>query len=101
MGVLANRSISIARSVFYRVTEPHKLKNARLDNLDGIDGVWNQGDPLVSVIIPTYNRVELLMTRALPSVMAQTYKNVEIVVVFHGCEPRELRTAGPPRAFYE
>lgn len=37
-------------------------------------------DPLVSVIITTYNRPDLLV-EALESVQAQTYENVEIVVV--------------------
>jgi len=36
--------------------------------------------PLVSVIIPTYNRPQLI-TRAIESVLAQTYQNLEIVVV--------------------
>ena len=36
--------------------------------------------PLVTVIIPTYNRAELL-TRALNSVINQTYANLEIIVV--------------------
>jgi len=36
--------------------------------------------PLVSVIVPTYNRPDLLM-RALGSIREQTYPNIEIVVI--------------------
>lgn len=38
-------------------------------------------DPLVSVVIPTYDNYELLRSRALPSVLRQTYQNFEVLVV--------------------
>jgi glycosyltransferase involved in cell wall biosynthesis len=41
--------------------------------------------PLVSVIIPTYNRPELLLTRSLPSALEQTYPNLDIHIVGDGC----------------
>ena len=41
---------------------------------------------LVSVIIPTYNRTKLLMERALPSVLNQTHRNLDIHVVGDGTE---------------
>ena len=40
-------------------------------------------DPLVSVIIPVYNR-ENLIQRALKSIISQTYKNLEIIVIDDG-----------------
>ena len=40
-------------------------------------------DPLVSVYLPTHNRSELL-ARALNSLLAQTYKNIEILVCSDG-----------------
>lgn len=42
---------------------------------------YSDPDPLVSIIIPTYTNVKALETRAIPSALAQTYANIEIVVV--------------------
>ena len=38
-------------------------------------------EPLVSVVIPTYDRGRLLVSRAIPSVQAQSYPNWEMVIV--------------------
>jgi glycosyltransferase involved in cell wall biosynthesis/tRNA A37 methylthiotransferase MiaB len=40
----------------------------------------NKGNPVVSVIVPTYNRPEMLF-EAICSIQKQTYKNIEIIVV--------------------
>ena len=88
---MKNALICAARSAYYAVTEPIKLKNARIDNLDGVDGVWNHGDPLVSVIIPTHERIELLTERALQSVFTQTYRRVEVLICAHGSMDHYLR----------
>ena len=40
-------------------------------------------NPLISVIIPTYNRAKFLIN-ALKSVLDQTYKNHEIIIVDDG-----------------
>ncbi len=42
---------------------------------------YTDPDPLVSVVIPTYDNYQLLRDRAIPSVLAQTHQNFEIVVV--------------------
>lgn len=57
-------------------------------------------DPLVSVLIPTHNRVEILTTRSLASALRQTYKNLEILVLAHGCTDGTadvVRAIGDPR----
>lgn len=47
----------------------------------------NDALPLISVVIPTHLRPELLLSRALPSARAQRYANLEIVVVIDGPDP--------------
>lgn len=42
-------------------------------------------EPLVSICIPTYNRSDLLVTRAVRSCLDQTYKNIEIIVIGDCC----------------
>lgn len=53
---------------------------------------YSDRDPLVSVVIPTYDNYELLRERAIPSVLAQTYQNFEVVVVGDGA-PEQARLA--------
>jgi glycosyltransferase involved in cell wall biosynthesis len=48
-------------------------------------GAYDKRDPLVSVCVATYNRAELLTSRALPSLLSQTYRNLQIIVVGDGC----------------
>ncbi len=46
---------------------------------------------LVSVVIPTYNRLRLLIERSLPSVFAQTHTNLDIHVVGDGTDEETVR----------
>jgi Glycosyl transferase family 2 len=45
------------------------------------DLAFEEPEPLVSVIVPTRDRIELLTSRALPSILGQTHARLEVIVV--------------------
>lgn len=49
------------------------------------DDLYRAGEPLVTVIIPTYQRGELLVQRTLPAVLNQTYQHLDVVIVGDHC----------------
>jgi O-antigen biosynthesis protein len=60
-------------------------------------------NPLVTVVIPTYNRADLLLSRAIPSVLAQTYDNWELRVVGDGATNAvvaAMKTVTDPRIHF-
>ena len=97
-----DRLVSGARASWYTVSEPLRLRVARA--LHARDYEAGDRQPLISVYIPTYNRAELLMTRAVPSVLAQTYRNFELVIVGDCCTDdtaEQVKKVGDPRVrFY-
>lgn len=50
---------------------------------------FDQADPLVSVIIPTYDRARLVVERTYPSVAAQTHGNWELIIVGDQMDPEQ------------
>lgn len=46
--------------------------------------------PLVSVVVPTRHRPELLLGRALKTALAQTLRDIEVIVVVDGPDPATL-----------
>ena len=76
---------------------------AELRRSAAYEAAFDRDAPLVSVVIPTYDRGELLVERAVPSVLAQTYENVEIVVVGDAAPESTgewLRDLNDPRITY-
>src|SRR5437867_1805781 len=47
--------------------------------------LYRETEPLVSVLIPTFDRADLLVERALASVLRQTYRRFEVVIVGDAC----------------
>lgn len=47
---------------------------------------FEEPEPLVTVIVPTYRRPELLRSRSLPSVLAQTHIGLQVLVIGDGTD---------------
>lgn len=65
--------------------------------------IWSDPNPLVTVRILTYNRPQLLVERAIASVLRQSYQNFEILVVGDCAVPETedaLAKIGDPRIRY-
>jgi hypothetical protein len=96
---LAHRRMVRARSVEERETMA-RLRGDR-------EVCWPEGaddNPLVSVVLPTYNRGRILVERSIASVLSQTYQNLEVVVVGDHATDETLtaiRTVDDPRVRFE
>jgi hypothetical protein len=61
-------------------------------------------NPLVTVYIPTYTNAEYLANRSIPSVLAQTYENFELLVIGDAATPEveeAARSFDDPRVRFE
>ena len=47
--------------------------------------VFDEATPLVTVCVATFNRSKLLTERCIPSILNQTYRNIELIVVGDCC----------------
>ena len=86
------------------VDEPggrRRVERARL--APDYEEAFADGKPLVSICIPTFDRIELLTERSLPSVLGQTYANLEVIVIGDAAPPeveRAVLALGDPRVRY-
>ena len=79
---MKNRIISTAKAAWYYAYESARLRYERMLHAKEYG---SRDEPLISVYCPTYNRKELLMERAVKSVLEQTYENFEFIVIADGC----------------
>jgi glycosyltransferase involved in cell wall biosynthesis len=66
--------------------------------------VYEKENPVVTVCVPTYNRASLLVNRSLRSIVNQTYKHLEIIVVGDHCTDNTeelVRELADPRIRFE
>lgn len=65
--------------------------------------LFTKEEPLVTVCIGTYNRGRLLTERSIPSVLNQTYRNIELLVVGDCCTddtPQLVKAIDDPRLHF-
>lgn len=75
--------ISGFRYSYYSLTEPARLKIARFRFEKEYQN--NNENPLITVYCPTYNRGQILIERAVKSILSQTYKNFELLIIGDCC----------------
>jgi len=95
---VTDKWISSIVALRYAVTEPALLQIARRRHSHGYGTLGER--PLISVYTPTYNRADILMERAVKSVLNQTYTNFEFVIVGDHCTDRTeelIKTIKDPR----
>jgi hypothetical protein len=83
----AHRNSEISRHIY----DEEPANRRRLHQLRGSEEyelAFSEDEPLVSFVIPTYQSFETLRDVALPSVLNQTYENLE-VIVSGDCAPPE------------
>lgn len=95
-------AVEILRLIFYDDSR-NRDRLWQLRETAAYAQAYEDPEPLVSVCIATYNNTELLLERALPSVLAQTYERIEVVVVGDGAAPeveRAVKRVGDQRVRY-
>jgi hypothetical protein len=64
---------------------------------------FTEEEPLVSFVIPTYDRYGTLRDVAVPSILSQSYSNVEVIVIGDGSPPETeavIAEIGDPRVTF-
>jgi len=61
-----------------------KEKTLYLINKQKSYEILNKKNPLISIIMPTYNRSKILSEIGIPSILNQTYQNFELIIVSDG-----------------
>jgi len=83
---IQDKLICTFNEVRYDIFEPILLNVARLRF--GKKYNKDNDNPLISITIPTYDRGQLLIDRTLPSILCQSHKNFEVIIV-GDCSPIE------------
>jgi hypothetical protein len=101
-----NRDIDRALTMIRHAYEEEPANRRRLYELRRSEEyklAFTEDEPLVSFLVPTYTRYSTLGEVSLPSILDQTYSNIEVIVV-GDCAPAEtervISQLGDPRVRY-
>lgn len=98
----SERVAGIARHLYDEEPANRRRLHA-LRQSEEYEAAFAEAEPLVSFIVPTYDSHETLRDVALPSILGQTYSNLEVLVI-GDCAPPETAEAiaaiGDPRVVY-
>lgn len=75
--------VSKFNEIYFSVVEPTRLKIERVKHEKFYTDSTER--PLVSICVPTYNRAEILVERAVKTALSQSYENIELVIVGDHC----------------
>lgn len=98
----ARRAAEIGRHIY----DEEPANRRRLHELrrgEDYELAFTESEPLVSFIVPTYTSFETLREVALPSILGQSYSNLEVVVVGDSAPPETaeaIASIGDPRVSY-
>jgi hypothetical protein len=98
----ARRAAQIGRHAFEQEPE-NRRRLQRLRRSEEYEPAFTEEEPLVSFLIPTYDSHETLRDVALPSILNQSYENLEVIVVGDSAPPeaeRAVAAVGDPRVSY-
>lgn len=76
------------KKLYHRDTERlHLIRKSH-----AYEKAFQEMNPLVSVIIPTFNRAKIIIERTIPSVLNQDYKNWELIIIGDAMDEDNCRT---------
>jgi glycosyltransferase involved in cell wall biosynthesis len=78
---LYNKSFSILNQLKYFLYETSRLQLERMKNKKS----HLINEPVIDIILPTYNRSLMLKERSIPSILNQTYKNFRLIIIGDCC----------------
>ena len=78
--MIYNLIFSKINSIRYYIKEKFLYLKTKSKSIE----ILKKKEPLVSIIMPTYNRAKILSEIGIPTVLNQTYKNFELIIVSHG-----------------